>query len=197
MRTVTKLLCCSALILPGVFACDGSSDPFGPRVDPEVHAPAVDRASVHVEGDGMVPYRASASFAPGSANLTACASAGPPMALPALLIGDGPHSHMGRATSEITIESCQVTSAGVLGSGHYTHTARNGDSFGGSWDALFTPPTYTFVANGKDFPILAESGTGRFEGISGHAWGTGTIDPVTGHGTFSVRGMISSVGSLR
>lgn len=104
---------------------------------------------------------------------------------------------MGETTSYISIEYCAVTATGVLGGGHFTHTAANGDAVSGAWDALFTPPTFAFVTSGKDHPIVFESGTGRFDGVSGHAYGTGTINPVTGLGTFSVRGMMSSVGSLK
>jgi hypothetical protein len=66
-----------------------------------------------------------------------------------------------------------------------------------AWDALITPPSFTFGDNGKVTLIVAEGGTGRFEGASGYFSGTGTTDPATGARTFSVRGWISTVGSLK
>lgn len=197
MRRLPILFLCVALIPLAVLACDGRQGPMAPDSAPIVDAARVAATNGLGYGRDMVPYAARASFAPGSTDLTLCAPATASMALPSLLIGVGPHTHLGMATSEITIEYCEVTSNGLLGGGRFTHTARNGDSITGVWDALFTPPTSEFVAAGKPWPILADGGTGRFEGVTGYAGGSGTIDPTTGEGTFSVRGVISSVGSLR
>lgn len=149
----------------------------------------------------LVPYRAEASFGPASPALTFCTEppgyAGPPVALGAVNVGTGTHAHLGRATSTIMIDWCALTASGVLGGGTFEHVGANGDAISGLWDALFTPPTFTFVHNGKDSPIVVTGGSGRFEGASGHVSGTGTIDPATGLGTFSVKGGISSVGSLK
>lgn len=179
------------LLLPlGLIGCDGRTNPLTPT-------PTFARN----DGPKAVAYRATASFVPGSPALTLCdlppGYSGEPVALPSLLVATGEHTHMGRTTSEITIDYCAVTATGVLGGGDFAHTGGNGDSFQGRWDALFTPPTFAFVENGKGYPIVAEEGTGRFEGISGQAYGTGTIDPLTGAGTFSVRGEITSPGSSK
>lgn len=193
MRKLTTPILVAAVTTSAAVGCDGSFD----LLQPEASAPAV--SATASDGARLVPYRAEASFEPGSASLTVCdlppGYAGDPVALPSLLLATGQHSHLGRTTSRITIENCELTSAGVLGGGAFVHTSARGDGFSGSWDALFTPPVFAFVSNGKPHPIVAESGTGRFEGLDGHWYGRGTIDLATGTGTFFVRGMISPVGS--
>lgn len=201
MRKLRFLLLLLPFVFLGVAACDDSVNPAGPDQTAIAghEAATAGPLSAARHGPKMVPYKADARFAPQSLVLTVCTLppgySGDPVALAQDNGGVGQHSHMGRTTSSITIAYCAVTATGVLGGGHFTHVAANGDSFSGLWDALFTPPTFEFVKNGKTQPLVFESGTGRFEGISGYAQGSGTINPVTGFGTFSVRGVISSVGS--
>jgi len=208
MRNLAFLLFILPLVALGITACDGSGNPAGPNQtalagDQAGTAGPLSAARKLVKG--MVPYKADASFGPGTTDLTYCFPEGsdiPVAALAAFSIGEGQHSHLGRATTVITDDYCTAildgsVLVGLLAGGPFTHTAANGDAVSGVWDALFTPPTFAFVANGKTQPIVFESGTGRFDGVSGYAYGTGTINPVTGVGTFSVRGMMSSVGSLK
>lgn len=149
----------------------------------------------------MVPYRADIPFSPASSAMTLCTTppgyVGPPVALPALQVGWGHHTHLGLAYSEMTIDACQLTPDGIVGGGHFTHTAQNGDGISGRWDALFTPPTWRFVQNGKPYPAMVDGGTGRFAGATGYAFGTGMIDPATGAGTAAVQGWLSSIGASK
>ena len=175
MRKLGFLLLLLPFVALAVTACDGTEELAGPQ---------------------MVPYEATASFSPTSAALTVCqlpeGYPGDPVALAAESAGVGQHSpYLGETVSVITIEGCTLTETGVLGWGTFTHTGSGGDAISGSWDALFTPPDFEFVANGKAHPIVFESGTGSLSGVSGWAEGTGTIDPATGAGTFSVQGEIS------
>lgn len=179
----------------GLLGCDGLESPVNPNPAPSADAAALSTGLGN--GPKMVPYAAKAAFVPGSSAMTVCTPAAAGVALPAMLVAKGKQTHLGRTSSRITIEECSVTGGGVLGGGQFTHTSASGDGFSGRWDALFTPPTFVFVDNGKDHPLVADEGTGRFQGISGYAGGTGTIDLGTGEGTFEAQGKISSPGSLK
>jgi hypothetical protein len=210
MRKLTFLLLLLPFVALGITACDGSENPAGPAAPDQASlagtgAGGAGPISAAGHGRELVPYRAEASFWPGTANMTPCfpdGSTTPVAALPAFSVGEGEHSHLGRATSVITDDYCTAildgpTLVGLLAGGTFTHTAANGDAISGVWDALFTPPSFEFVANGKNHPIVVTDGTGRFAGASGYAYGSGTIDPNTGQGSFSVQGVLTSVGSLK
>jgi hypothetical protein len=207
MRKLAFILLLLPFVPLGVAGCDQSENPAGPNQTALAgdEAGTAGTLSAAWHGPKMVPYKADASFGPGTTSLTPCIPDGsttPVTALPAFSIGEGEHSHLGRATSVIVDDYCTAildgtTLVGLLAGGTFTHTAANGDAVTGLWDALFTPPTFEFITNGKAHPTVFTGGTGRFAGASGNAYGGGTIDAVTGLGTFSVQGIISSVGSLK
>ena len=193
------------LLLPfvplGGTACDQSENPASPNQTALAgdEAATAGPLSAARHGTKMVPYKADASFWPGTTDVTPCYFDGTQVAaLSASSVGEGRHTHLGWATSVITDDYCTAFLDGsLLAGGTFTHTGANGDSFSGLWDAFFTPPTFEFVANEKAHPLVATGGTGRFAGASGYFYGGGTIDPATGAGTFSAQGVISSVGSLK
>jgi hypothetical protein len=179
----------------------GEAGPVEPGSPYDWEGPMWGTITYNAPVPGMAPYRADIPFAPASPAMTACSTPpgydGPPVALPALQAGWGHHSHLGLAYSEITIDACQLTPDGLIGGGHFTHTAKNGDGISGRWDALFTPPTWRFVENGKPYPAMIDAGTGRFAGATGYGFGGGTIDLATGKGTAEVNGWLSSVGASK
>lgn len=106
------------------------------------------------------------------------------------LAGEGTASHLGRYA--VTLSFCSRP-GGILNDGRGTFVAANGDllqlTFQGT--SAFVPPfTLTFTS----FAAFA-SGSGRFEGASGEAVVTGSLDVRTGAGDGRWEGRISSVGS--
>jgi hypothetical protein len=106
------------------------------------------------------------------------------------LSGDGTATHLGSYT--VGLSFC-ARAGGILTDGRGTFVAANGDLLHFTFDgtSAFTPP-FTL-----DFTSYAEftSGTGRFDGATGQAVVTGSLDVRTGGGQGRWDGTISSLGS--
>jgi hypothetical protein len=108
------------------------------------------------------------------------------------LTGTGTATHLGSYTVDLSF--C-ARAGGILDDGLGTFIAANGDrlhlTFEGT--SAFAPPfTLSFSSN-----AVFTGGIGRFDGASGQAVVTGTLDVRAGVGNGSWEGTISSVGSNR
>lgn len=106
------------------------------------------------------------------------------------LSGEGTATHLGRYT--VALSFCS-RAGGVLTDGRGTFVAANGDLLDLTFDgtSAFAPPfTLTFTSY-ADFT----GGSGRFDGATGQAVVTGSLDVRTGGGDGQWEGTISSVGS--
>jgi len=106
------------------------------------------------------------------------------------LEGEGTATHLGRYTAALSFCS---SPSGALYNGRGAFEAANGDLL-----HFIFHGTAAFVApNSLPFTSYAtfDGGTGRFEGASGEAVVTGTVNTTTGAGDGSWDGVISSVGS--
>jgi hypothetical protein len=106
------------------------------------------------------------------------------------LAGDGSATHLGSYTVQLSF--C-ARPGGILDDGLGTFVAANGDllhlTFEGT--SAFAPP---FTLNFTSYALFT-GGTGRFDGASGQAMVTGSLDVRTGAGDGAWEGMLSSIGS--
>ena len=106
------------------------------------------------------------------------------------LTGEGSATHLGSYT--VGLSFC-ARAGGILGDGRGTFAAANGDllhfTFEGT--SAFVPP---FTLNFTSYAAFT-GGTGRFDGASGEAVVTGSLDVRTGAGDGRWEGTISSIGS--
>jgi hypothetical protein len=106
------------------------------------------------------------------------------------LTGEGSATHLGSYTVELSF--C-ARAGGILDDGLGTFVAANGDllhfTFEGT--STFTPP---FTLAFTSYSVFT-GGTGRFDGASGEAVVTGSLDVRTVSGSGEWDGTISSVGS--
>ena len=205
MRKLTFLLLVLPFVALGIAACDSTQNLVGPAgaeqafpesgTDGSAGRMSADRQLDHQ----MVHFASVASFAPMTQNLIFCDLppdySGDPVAFPVDSAGSGESSFMGEIEIYIVFDYCQVTPVGVLGGGRFVDTDNNGDTVSGIWDAIFMPPVFVFIRNGKAQPLIIEDGTGSYAGTTGFARGGGTIDPETGSGSYVVRGMVNLAGS--
>lgn len=120
---------------------------------------------------------------------------------PHLYRAKGDISHLGHTNVLITLDECWLEAEPVphlVGVGTGEYTAANGDQLYGE----YVMPTYLDPEGGPvatyDLdPIEYVGGTGRFDGVTGHAVGGGTMSIVTGAGSYWIQGMLASVGSLK
>lgn len=115
------------------------------------------------------------------------------------LTGLGRVTHLGRTTSIITFDACEIQLDGsVIGPGTFVHTGANGDALIGEYvGSISAEGMLSFDRSLADPPIVITDGTGRFEGASGMATGAGVLDFQSGTGSFWIEGSLSSVGSLK
>lgn len=106
----------------------------------------------------------------------------------------GEVSVLGTTNSVVTLDACTIYPEGYLqGPGTFTHTGSNGDAIVGTYvGVIYLDGTISFDPDVADPPIVVTGGSGRFVGATGWATGGGTIDLVTGTGSFWIDGMISA-----
>lgn len=106
----------------------------------------------------------------------------------------GDVSVLGETNSVVTLDACTIYPEGYLqGPGTFTHTGSNGDAIFGTYVGLiYLDGTISFDPDVADPPIVVTGGSGRFVDADGWAIGGGTIDLVTGVGSFWIEGMISA-----
>jgi hypothetical protein len=106
--------------------------------------------------------------------------------------GEGSATRLGNYTVQLSF--C-ARAGGILADGRGTFVAANGDllhfTFEGT--SAFAPP---FTLSFTSYSVFT-GGTGRFDGASGQAVVTGTLDVRTGEGSGAWDGTISSVGSSK
>jgi len=106
------------------------------------------------------------------------------------LAGEGSATHLGSYTVQLSF--C-ARAGGILDDGLGTFVGANGDllrlTFEGT--SAFAPP---FTLNFTSYAVFT-GGTGRFDGATGDAVVTGSLDVRTGAGDGKWEGTISSVGS--
>ena len=178
MRRFSLLMLGSVLTLA---ACDGSMT--APEIT-EAAAPALNAAMVGKTV--MVPIRLQQSFQPASADFRDC---GFGVFLPATVAADGQWSHLGRTSSLIDVDACEVTLEGLVFEGSADHTAANGDVL---------RATYTGSADESgNISIDATfiGGTGRFSSSAGSVTFTGVLDPATGSGFYRGTGWMTPPGA--
>jgi hypothetical protein len=98
----------------------------------------------------------------------------------------GTFSHLGRTSSVITSESCELdASTGIVSMvGRAFHKAVSGDELHATWTGVLDGGVLTL-------DIKLDGGTGRFVQAKGGARGEGTADPATGVGEYAIDGLIS------
>jgi hypothetical protein len=168
------------LLLAGgcLAACDSPTEPIA--LEPAFH-------DVH---DGMVPLQAQEVAWPApDATPVLCDPAFAGVVLPNRLLAAGTGSHFGKLASVILGTGCAVNLAtGVVSmAGTAVHTAANGDRLFATW-------TGTMLAGSLTLDINFSGGTGRFQGVTGSGLGSGTMNPATGSGEWTINGRITPPG---
>lgn len=106
------------------------------------------------------------------------------------LAGGGSATHLGSYTVQLSF--C-ARAGGILDGGLGTFVAANGDHLELSFEGMsaFSPP---FTLNFTSYAVFT-GGTGRFDGATGDAVVTGSLDVRTSAGDGQWEGNLSSVGS--
>lgn len=186
MRTTlapTRRPLVSALLaLAAVTACETATSP---PTDPSLGTAA---AAKRVNAQKLVPFtdRQSIQAAGGSIDC------GPIGVAPAILVGSGVSSHLGRITSVSTWESCELFAGDLVVTGTMTTTAANGDEITATFDMTF-PALVPGEPNDFVIDLTIVGGTGRFAGVTGFAAGQGTTAP-PGRGEWELRGWMTPPG---
>ena len=139
----------------------------------------------------QVPIKGSLStFLPANVTMVSCGVPG--VSVPGNVEATGTMSHLGLVDDVIHTASCSINASGMLVmSGTADVIAANGDRLHNpSWTLVLDPATGAFHFT----QLVLTGGTGRFANASGFFAGGGVFLP-DGSGTFTVEGMISTVGS--
>ena len=117
------------------------------------------------------------------------------VALPSKFIAQGQVTHLGRTRTVIRGEECwfNPSEGTITARGTATHTGANGDAIRAEYQNVTSIEDGTFGSDNIRFV----GGTGRFEGVRGHASSQGTINLNTFTASFSIEGRITSVGASK
>lgn len=188
-----------------LFALLGCSDgnPVG-LTDSSAPPPEMAMANMNHEapkqrGPKMVPIKGrwTAQAAPDAVPVVCLGPNEQPtdVSLPSTIIAQGQVTHLGRTHTVISGDWCEVDfiERTVTASGTAVHTGANGDAIVARYRNVTSLDDGTFRSEN----IAFVDGTGRFEGVEGSASSQGVFDFSTATGSFSIEGMITSVGSSR
>jgi len=154
-------------------------------------------ASKRAKSPKMVPFKGRWDAQPDpEAQLIPCLSPGgdtTEVALPSAFIAQGQVTHLGRTNTVISGDRCwyDADEGTITAEGTAVHTGANGDALIAEYRNVTSVVDGTFGSESIRFV----DGTGRFEGASGYASSQGTIDLTSFTASFTIEGMVSTVGS--
>ena len=138
----------------------------------------------------VVPFIARGTFQPDGGAIV-CPFVG---TVPAVFIGTGVMSHLGKTTFVVTWQTCTLNAQGqITATGVLNFAGANGDAVEGTFTQTFT--LFSPVISRFDLaPIVITGGTGRFAGATGSARGNGSIDEAALQGVFEISGTLTPPG---
>jgi hypothetical protein len=137
----------------------------------------------------LVPIKGAESYAPIAAEgVIFCTGLPDPMYR--VFNARGSFTHLGQTSAVLTIDTCELSAAGLVVHGHAIRWAANGDQLFANFHETIDPASGTNVGQAN-----FTGGTGRFVGATGSGTFTGTLDLSTMEGAFAFTGTISTVGS--
>lgn len=178
-----RLICIGSLALV-LIVCTGCD-----RAPSALTGPVADFQAQRSAAERQVPFRTS-SYVFNAIAAVPEPECNAPGESRRYLVGEGSATRLGSYTVELSF--C-ARAGGILDDGLGTFVAADGDQLHFTFDgkSAFAPPfSLSFIS----YSVFT-GGTGRFDGATGRAVATGSLDVRTGSGSGGWEGTISSVGS--